>query len=148
MEYKKFEDTYVVRLDKGEEIITSLTRLADKENIRLASVSGLGAVNSFTAGVFFPEEKVYRKNDFPAEYHLHTLRHFFATYLLQNNTSKQVAADLLGHADTSFLERTYCHPQLESKQQAASILESMLEPAEQEAWEQEQREAQRASAAN
>ena len=68
--------------------------------------------------------------------------------LLQNNTSKQVAADLLGHADTSFLERTYCHPQLESKQQAALILESMLEPAEQEAWEREQREAQRMSAAN
>ena len=92
--------------------------------------------------------RLYRNNDFPVEYHLHTLRHFFATYLLQNNTSKQVAADLLGHADTSFLERTYCHPQLESKQQAALILESMLEPAEQEAWEQEQREAQRASASN
>ena len=45
----------------------------------------------------------------------------------------------LGHADTSFLERTYCHPQLESKQQAALILESMLEPAEQEAWEREQK---------
>ena len=59
-----------------------------------------------------------------------------------------MAADLLGHADTSFLERTYCHPQLESKQQAALILESMLEPAEQEAWEREQREAQRANATN
>ena len=54
----------------------------------------------------------------------------------------------MGHADTSFLERTYCHPQLESKQQAALILESMLEPAEQEAWEREQREAQCMSAAN
>ena len=73
MEYKKFEDTYVVRLDKGEEIITSLTRLADKENIRLASVSGLGAVNSFTAGVFFPEEKVYRKNDFHGNFEITSL---------------------------------------------------------------------------
>ena len=34
--------------------------------------------------------RLYQKNDFPPEYHLHTLRHFFATYLLQNNTSKQV----------------------------------------------------------
>jgi integrase len=33
----------------------------------------------------------------PEEYHLHTLRHFYATYLLQEGTSKQVAASLLGH---------------------------------------------------
>ena len=53
MEYKRFGDTYLVRLEKGEEILTSLTRLAEKEDIHLASVSGLGAINSFTAGVFF-----------------------------------------------------------------------------------------------
>ena len=85
---------------------------------------------------------LYQANGFSSAYHLHTLRHFFATYLLQNNTSKQVAADLLGHADTAFLERTYCHPQLESKQQAASILDQWLQPAEEEAWEKEQ-QAQR-----
>ena len=57
MEYKRFGDTYLVRLEKGEEILTSLTRLAEKEDIHLASVSGLGAINSFTAGGFFFEEK-------------------------------------------------------------------------------------------
>ena len=90
--------------------------------------------------------RLYQKNDFPAEYHLHTLRHFFATYLLQNNTSKQVAAELLGHADTSFLERTYCHPQLESKQQAASVLAEWIQPAEDEAWEREQKQMNTESA--
>lgn len=74
--------------------------------------------------------KMYKNSGLSEEYHLHTLRHFFATYLLQNNTSKQVTADLLGHADTAFLERTYCHPQLEVKQQAASILEQLLRPSE------------------
>ena len=34
------------------------------------------------------------------------MRHFFATYLLENGTSKQVTADPLGRADTAFLERT------------------------------------------
>lgn len=53
------------------------------------------------------------------QYHLHTLRHFAATLWLQSSISKQVVADALGHGDTAFLERTYCHPQLESKQQAA-----------------------------
>ena len=60
------------------------------------------------------------------DYHLHTLRHFYATYLLQEGTSKHVAASLLGHADTAFLERTYCHPQDVAKQQAANLMQDLL----------------------
>ena len=41
------------------------------------------------------------------------------TSLLHCGVDKQTVADIVGHADTGFLERTYCHPQLESKQQAA-----------------------------
>ena len=72
--------------------------------------------------------KLYAKNGFPKEYHLHTLRHYYATYLLQEGTSKQVAADLLGHADTAFLERTYCHPQNMAKREAANLMEDLLSP--------------------
>ena len=61
-------------------------------------------------------------------------------------TSKQVAAELLGHAGTSFLERTYCHPQLESKQRAASVLAEWIQPAEDEAWEREQKQMNTESA--
>ena len=46
--------------------------------------------------------------------------------LLQEGTSKQVAASLLGHADTAFLERTYCHPQNVAKQQAANLMQDLL----------------------
>ena len=35
MEYQKFADTYVVRIDKGEEFIASLQALCEKENIQL-----------------------------------------------------------------------------------------------------------------
>ena len=65
---------------------------------------------------------------FPKEYHLHTLRHYYATYFLQEGTSKQVAADLLGHADTAFLERTYCHTQNMAKREAANLMEDLLSP--------------------
>ena len=77
--------------------------------------------------------KLYDRNGFPKDYHLHTMRHFFATYLLENGTSKQVTADLLGHADTAFLERTYCH------EQAAGLLDTMLQPADAMAWERERK---------
>ena len=34
MEFQKFADTYVVRLDKGEEIIASLQKLCETEQIQ------------------------------------------------------------------------------------------------------------------
>ena len=49
-------------------------------------------------------------------------------YLLQEGTSKQVAADLLGHADTAFLERTYCHPQNMAKREVANLMDDLLSP--------------------
>ena len=70
--------------------------------------------------------KLYKKCGLSEDYHLHTLRHFYATYLLQEGSSKQVAASLLGHADTAFLERTYCHPQDVAKQQAAKLMQDLL----------------------
>ena len=52
MEYRKCGDTYVVRMDKGEEILEQVKALALAENIQLATVQALGAVNDFTVGVF------------------------------------------------------------------------------------------------
>ena len=69
---------------------------------------------------------IYEDLGFPKEYHLHTLRHYFVTTLLHHGVDKQTVAELAGHGDTSFLERTYCHPQLALKQQAASVMEDSL----------------------
>lgn len=68
--------------------------------------------------------RIYDKNGFPKEYHLHTLRHYFVSSLLHSGIDKQTVADLAGHCDTSFLERTYCHPQLDLKKDAAKAISS------------------------
>ena len=52
MEYRVFEDTILVRLDKGDEIAKSLLAVAEKEGVTLASVSGIGATDDFEVGVF------------------------------------------------------------------------------------------------
>ena len=57
MEYKRFGSRMVLRIDRGEEVLTQLRRAAEQENIRLAAVSGLGAVGDFTVGVFHTAEK-------------------------------------------------------------------------------------------
>lgn len=64
--------------------------------------------------------KLYDENGFSKEYHLHTLRHYFVSAMLHNGVDKQTVAELAGHGDTGFLERTYCHPQMQLKQKAAN----------------------------
>ena len=72
--------------------------------------------------------KIYDAIGFPREYHLHTLRHYFVTALLHCGVDKQTVADLVGHGDTGFLERTYCHPQQVQKEQAADTMRTVLRP--------------------
>lgn len=73
MDYRKFTDTYVVRIDKGEEIVEQLQALAAKEQIRLAEVSALGAVGEFTVGVFYTGEKQYHANSFSGDFEIVSL---------------------------------------------------------------------------
>ena len=44
MEYRKFENTYFIRIDRGEEILASLAELCTKEQITLGTLYGIGAV--------------------------------------------------------------------------------------------------------
>lgn len=73
MEYRKFGTTIIARLDKGEEILEKLKKIALREDIKLASVSGLGAVNHFTAGLFNPDEKKYYSNEFNGNFEIVSL---------------------------------------------------------------------------
>lgn len=73
MEYKRFNNTIVARIDKGEEILDKIKELALKENIKLANVNALGATNDFTVGVFKTEEKKYYSNEFKGNFEIVSL---------------------------------------------------------------------------
>lgn len=73
MEYRKFGNTLVVRIDKGEEILESVRVLAEKENIKLASIQALGAINDFTVGVLETTTKQYKSNSFTGAYEIVSL---------------------------------------------------------------------------
>ena len=64
MEYRKFGDTYVVRIDRGEEILASLTALCRKEDIRLAQVDALGAVDHAIVSVYDVPTKTFFRKEF------------------------------------------------------------------------------------
>jgi len=59
MEYRLFEDTVLVRLDKGDRIAESLLKVAKKEGIALATISGIGAVDEMEVGVFDLDTSTY-----------------------------------------------------------------------------------------
>ena len=73
MEYRRFGQSIVVRMDKGEEILEQLKAVAQAEQIKLAGVSALGAVNSFTVGVFKTGEKKYYSNSFEGDFEIVSL---------------------------------------------------------------------------
>ena len=73
MDYRKFGAAYVVRLDPGDEIVEKILWLAAVENIRLATITGLGAVDNVTLGIFSPDTKQYKANMFHADFEIVSL---------------------------------------------------------------------------
>ena len=63
MDFRKFGTKYVVRLEKGEEVVESLKTLCRENNIRLGTVSGIGAVDKAIIGLFEPATKKYHPRE-------------------------------------------------------------------------------------
>lgn len=73
MEYRRFDNTIILRIDPGEEICRSLLDLAEEQKIELASVSGLGAINRFTVCVYDTLTKEFHVNHFEGAYEIASL---------------------------------------------------------------------------
>lgn len=70
MQYKKFYYKYVIRLDPGEEIVSSLQKFCKRERIKLGSITGVGAVNRATIGLFNPKSKKYHAQELNGNFEL------------------------------------------------------------------------------
>ena len=73
MEYRKFQNKIIVRMAKGEDILEKVREVAEKEKIKLADISALGAVSEFTVGVFDTEAKEYHANEFKGSFEIVSL---------------------------------------------------------------------------
>ncbi len=79
MEYRRFGDALVVRIDKDEEIVEQLTLLAERENIALASVEAIAGVREVEFGIYDAAEH---------QYHPHCLSGFFEVTSLMGTVTE------------------------------------------------------------
>ncbi len=70
MTYKRFGNTYIVSIEKGEEVVESLKRFCEAENIKLGYITGIGASNKLVIGIFDTKEKVYSSTEVAGEHEI------------------------------------------------------------------------------
>ena len=63
MDYRKDNQTYYVRLDKGDEIISSLLQICRKEDIASAIFSGIGGCKHAEIQTFIPESGTFETQE-------------------------------------------------------------------------------------
>ena len=73
MKYEKFSDKIFLRLDPGDEICEAILFVAKKEGIGAASITGIGATDDFTVGVFDLNEKKYAEYRFDTNHEINAL---------------------------------------------------------------------------
>lgn len=106
MDYRRFGDTIIARIDKGEEILEQLKVIAEKESIKLASVSALGATDDITVGVFRAGEKKYYANHFTGDMEIVSLTGTVSTMDGQYYAHLHMSAgDAEGHVFGGHLNR-------------------------------------------
>ncbi|GAB6087573.1 PPC domain-containing DNA-binding protein [Alkaliphilus crotonatoxidans] len=73
MEFKQFGTKYVIRLDKGEEIVSTLKEFCQQQKITLGWVKGIGAVDQATIGLFEVDKKEYHSTELKGDYEITSL---------------------------------------------------------------------------
>ena len=73
MEYKRYGSVIALRLDKGDEIADSIFKVAEKEGVKCADISGIGATDDFTVGVFDIAKKEYEKYEFSGNHEINSV---------------------------------------------------------------------------
>ena len=71
-------------------------------------------------------KRVIRGTDLPQDLHIHSLRHTFASLLINSNVAARVIADRLGHSTTKTTLDTYSHVFAESEVKAMQAIDMAL----------------------
>lgn len=59
MDYRKFGPTLYIRMDRGDEIVSTLISICEREGISSAAYSGIGGCQSAEIQTFIPEKRAF-----------------------------------------------------------------------------------------
>ncbi len=74
VESTKIGNKYFIRIDPGEEIVSSLTKFCKERSIKLGSISAIGAVNEVEIGIFDPLKKEYYSDTLKGTYEILSIK--------------------------------------------------------------------------
>lgn len=61
MDYRNFDNVIYLRLDKGDEVLSSIVDVCQKEGVRSCVFSGIGGCDYAKLGTFMPERGTYNE---------------------------------------------------------------------------------------
>ena len=93
MEYRKFHDTYYIRMDKGDEIIEKIYDVCKKEHIASAVYSGIGGCSGVEIQTFIPDKGTFETQE---------LRGMLELVSLNGNIITDEAGQLFHHTHAVF----------------------------------------------
>jgi uncharacterized protein len=112
MDYRRFGNTVIARFDRGEEVQECLRAVCEKENIRLASISALGATDKFTVGVYNVDEQQYHALTFTGAHEIVSLTGTVSTMNgeyyshLHMSAANEAGTVVGGHLNAAYISAT------------------------------------------
>ncbi len=82
MQFEKTENTYIIRINKGEQVLETLTNFCIAKSIKNARFDGIGAVEWLKCGYYELSEKKYYFKDYEGLYEVVSLT---GNVMLKNN---------------------------------------------------------------
>ncbi len=70
MDYKRFSNKVIVRIDKGEEVVDSLKIICKNLDIKLGSIIGIGSTDKVTIGLLNTKTKKYQSKEFIGDHEI------------------------------------------------------------------------------
>lgn len=73
MKYIKDGKSYIVRIDRGEEVLDKLNEFIKETDIKAGTVTGIGASSEVELGVYSVKKREYIKNKYEGEFEILSL---------------------------------------------------------------------------
>lgn len=98
MKFRKINADYVIKMEKGDDIIKEMIDLCEKENIRGGYFTGIGAASKVTLGWFNPVTKVYSRKE---------ITDYLEITSLVGNVGRMPNGDVLLHTHITLSNKDY-----------------------------------------